>query len=272
MENKISKEIEETLRKKDIHQSWVNSYRTEENEPFFEKAFDYIVSAIDAPKNSIILDAGCGTCKHSIRLAKRGFIVKAIDFSESALEEAVINVRDNKLESKISIKRENICSLSFENEKFNYILCWGVLMHVPDLEKAISELARVLKPGGIIVIGENNMHSLQMAASRIRNKLFRKKMNDVEIKKTPAGNEYYWRKTNGMVMTRVIDMRWFVKKFESKGLIVKKRVARQFTETYISVSSPLFKRLIHIFNNIWFEYIKIPYLSHGNLLILQKTR
>lgn len=66
----------------DIHQEWVSIYRTAENEPFFELAFDCIVNVLNAPINSSILDGGCGTCAHSIRLASRGFIVYAVGLFE----------------------------------------------------------------------------------------------------------------------------------------------------------------------------------------------
>src|SRR5215471_11608693 len=44
--------------------------------------------------------------------------------------------------------REDITALTFNNETFDLIVSSDVLEHVPDLEKAFSETARVLKPGG----------------------------------------------------------------------------------------------------------------------------
>ena len=39
---------------------------------------------------------------------------------------------------------------------------WGVLMHVPNLEMALVELVRVLKPGGKLILGENNAASFDV--------------------------------------------------------------------------------------------------------------
>lgn len=79
-----SKLVEKCLVRPDIHQQWASAYyMAPENESFIEPAFDYIVHVLTAPNNSTILDAGCGKCAHSIRLANRGFLVKAVDFSES---------------------------------------------------------------------------------------------------------------------------------------------------------------------------------------------
>lgn len=262
MNDSKSELVESCLAKPDIHQQWANTYLAAENDKFFELAFDYIARVLSAPKNSIILDAGCGRCAHSIRLANRGFLVQAVDLSESVLKMAEANVKAKGLETRISIHRESILSLSFRDETFNYILCWGVLMHIPDLETALSELTRVLKPGGTLIIGENNMHSLE---SRILG-------DPKSARKTPAGIEWWGTTSTGTMLTRHTNIQWLIERFKDKRLTVKKHVARQFTEIYVGISSPLLKSLIHGFNNFWFRYIKIPYPALGTLLILQKEK
>jgi len=269
MNDSKSKDLERYFAKPDIHQQWVENYYAE-NETFYEQAFDYIISILKAPKNSIFLDAGCGNCAHSIRLANRGFFVQAIDFSEAVLEMARENVNAKGLEGKISIKRGDILALPFENETFNYILCWGVLMHIPDLEKAIAELSRVLKLRGILVISEVNMYSPRYIIIRNLKRFLRKK--EVCIKKTSAGLEYWNISSNGALMKRHANIHWLIERFKSNGFVVKKHVAGQFTEEYTRVSSRLLKNLIHGFNNFWFRYIKIPYFAVGNIIILQKEK
>jgi|SRR3990167_8370500 len=270
MNDSKQKEVEKYLAKPEIHQQWISKYRTAENDKFFKHLFDYIAHVLNAPKNSIILDAGCGTCAHSIRLAERGFMVRAVDFSENVLKEAEANIKDKGFETKINIQQENILSLSFKDETFSYILSWGVLMHIPVLETAISELTRILKPGGILVIGEGNMHSLQSIILRNLKRFLGKEKTIV--KKEPAGIEHWKSTSTGTLLTRETNMQWLIERLKSKQLTVIKRVAGQFTEVYIKVSSPLLKYLIHSFNNFWFQYIKIPYPAFGNLLILQKEK
>jgi len=263
-----SNDVERTLQKPDIHQQWEDSYRTAENEPFFEEAFDYIKRVLSAPKNSTFLDAGCGTGAHSIRLAKRGFSVLAVDFSESILKKAELNFRSSGLLDNIKLQRENIISLSFSDGTFDYILCWGVLMHIPDLEKAISELGRVLKNGGILVIGEGNMFSIQSIILRTLKLLLGKE--NATVKKTAAGLEYWTSTSSGKLLTRHANIRWLKKKFKSNGFTIKKHVSGQFTELYIKFSSRLPKNLIHAFNHLWFKYVKIPYFAFGNILMVSK--
>ena len=258
--------VERTLAIPDLHQHWIDSYYTEDD-TFYELAFDYITNILKAPENSVLLDAGCGNCAHSIRLANRGFFVKAIDFSEAVLEMARENISTKGLEGKINIQRANILALPFQDKTFRYILCWGVLMHIPDLEKAITELTRVLKPGGILVISEGNIYSIQSMILLILKRFLGKKKADV--KKTPSGIESWGTTSAGPLLTRTANIRWLIKQFKSRGFTVKKRIANQLTDAYSRVPSRLLRNLIRSFNKFWFRYIKIPYAAGGNILILQ---
>jgi ubiquinone/menaquinone biosynthesis C-methylase UbiE len=266
--DELKSKVEEYLSKIDIHQQWISAYRTEKNGKFYENVFDYIIRVLNAPSNSIFLDAGCGTCAHSIRLATRGFFVQAVDFSEGVLKIAEINIKDKRLENKIKIQYEDILNLSFEDETFNYILCWGVLMHIPDLGKAISELTRVLKPGGFLIISESNMHSFHSIILRGLKQIAHKKKRI--IKKTSSGIEHWGISSDGALLVRETNIKWLIERFKKEGFILRKHVAGQFTEAYTRVSSRLLKSLIHGFNYFWFRYIKIPYFAFGNILILKK--
>lgn len=270
MNDSQSKIVREALARLDIHQQWENAYRTAKNEEFFEQAFDYITFFLNAPKNSTILDVGCGICTHSIRLANRGFLVLAVDFSGDVLKMAEANVQNSGLQDKIKLQREDVLSLRFEDEMFDYTLCWGVLMHIPDIEKAISELSRVLKPGGTLIISEGNMYSLQSIILRNLKRLLGKEKADV--KKTPAGLEYWNLTSVGKLLTRQSNIRWLIARFKNNGFIVKKHLPGQLTELYTRVSSQLLKNLIHSFNNLWFNYVRIPQPAFGNIIIFQKEK
>ncbi len=52
--------------------------------------------------------------------------------------------------SDIIDRHDDIESLEFEDESFNAVVCWSVLEHVPNPTKAITEMYRVLKPGGLL--------------------------------------------------------------------------------------------------------------------------
>lgn len=181
------------------------------------------------------------------------------------------NVTQRRFEGKIAIKQENVLNLSFDDESFDYILCWGVLMHIPDIDKAISELARVLKPGGVLILNENNMHSLQSIMTRALHG-FSGRKKTIMIKRTAAGVEHIPVDSSTMVFTREANVDWLVSTCKKNHLHLMKRFSGEFTDAYIKVPSSLGKRLIHRFNNLWFRYLKIPTLAEGNILFFQKRK
>jgi ubiquinone/menaquinone biosynthesis C-methylase UbiE len=270
MSDSKSKLVENLLAKPDMHRQWEGGYRTADNERFFEQAFDYIAQVLRPPEGATFLDVGCGSCAHSVRLARRGFNVRAVDFSESALGMAGEHLKAQGLADKITLGRENILELSFPDESFDYVICWGVLMHIPDVERAVAELSRVVKPGGFLVVSEGNMSSLEAVGLRGLKRVLGKEK--AEVKRTPAGMEYWKSSGDGALVTRQADIEWLVKSFEQRGMRLARRVAGQFSEGYAMVSSRPLKRLIHGLNNFWFRYVGLPRLTYGNILFMQKRK
>jgi 2-polyprenyl-3-methyl-5-hydroxy-6-metoxy-1,4-benzoquinol methylase len=111
---------------------------------------DFIESEISFRKDIKILDIGCGTGRHDIELAQRGYNVTGIDLSQEMLEKA----KQNALLKNVSINF--VCadarSLSFENE-FDVVLmiCEGgfPLMETDEMNYSILQSARkALKKNG----------------------------------------------------------------------------------------------------------------------------
>jgi SAM-dependent methyltransferase len=264
-----SKLVENLLAKPDVHRQWASGYRTPDNERFFEAAFDLVASVLKPPPGATVLDVGCGSCAHSVRLARRGFQVRAVDFSESALKMAAEHLRAQGLEDRVTLGRENILDLSFPDGSFDYVVCWGVLMHVPDVGRAVSELARVVRPGGHLVISEGNMHSLEATALRAVKRLFGQEK--AEVKRTPAGVEFWKASGDAALVTRQSDVGWLARAFGGHGLRLVRRAAGQFSEAYaMAVPGPL-KRAVHGVNNFWFRSVREPRLAYGNILFFRKS-
>ena len=268
MSESKSKLVENLLAKPEKHRQWESDYRTEDNERFYERAFDYLADVLRPPAGATFLDVGCGKCAHSVRLARRGFHVRAVDFSESALGMAREYVKAQGLDDRIELGRENILEFSFPDESFDYVLCWGVLMHIPDVERAISELARVVKPGGFLVVSEGNMASLEAVGLRNLKRLLGRET--ATVKKCPAGVENWKTIGEDALVTRQANVNWLVESFARRGLTLTKRVAGQFSEGYAMVSSAPLKKLIHGFNDFWFRRVRLPHLAYGNILFFRK--
>jgi ubiquinone/menaquinone biosynthesis C-methylase UbiE len=103
------------------------------------------------PKNSMVLDLGCGNGRNSIYLAKEGMRVIGIDFSLG-----LIKIAKNKLEwkeilSHVNLLQGDIASLPLKNEYVDSVLYIATIHHLPDPEerlKSLCEVKRCLKPGG----------------------------------------------------------------------------------------------------------------------------
>lgn len=122
------------------------------NEKSFFIQRENILSWLGEQKNKVILDGGCGVGAFSENLAKENE-VHGIDFSEESLSYAA----KRGIETHVG----NLTSLPFEDNKFDVSYSIGVIQYIDDYRKALSELARVLKPGGTLLVETLNDESLQ---------------------------------------------------------------------------------------------------------------
>jgi 2-polyprenyl-3-methyl-5-hydroxy-6-metoxy-1,4-benzoquinol methylase len=114
----------------------------------------FIEQEIGFDKKKRILDIGCGTGRHSIELAKRGYSVTGIDLSESQLKRAC----EKAIKEGVNIKFEKHDAryLKFINEyDVALTLCEGgfALMETDEMNFSILRgAANALKPGGIFIL------------------------------------------------------------------------------------------------------------------------
>ena len=98
-----------------------------------------------------ILDVGCGTGRWSFRLAAAGAAVTGIDFSTGMLEKALAKPG---AEDVRFVQHDLARPLPFEDNDFDGIVCCLVLEHVAELGPVFSEMKRVCRPEGFIVISD----------------------------------------------------------------------------------------------------------------------
>ena len=99
-----------------------------------------------------VLDAGCGTGIFSIIFARNGAAsVLGIDISEGSLETAKALKTKFDLENA-SFQKQDMLDLPFADESFDIVWAWGTVHHTTDPFKAMSELIRVLRAEGSILL------------------------------------------------------------------------------------------------------------------------
>lgn len=102
----------------------------------------------------LILDAGCGEGRHSWDLVKGPYRVVSIDLDLEALaaNNGFMKYMETLGETRgiFFVVQGNVQALPFADATFDRVICSEVLEHVDDYFEAMSELVRVLKPGGTI--------------------------------------------------------------------------------------------------------------------------
>lgn len=114
----------------------------------FKRRIIAMLSYLDIKDEDFILDMGCGEGFYDMIFEKiYNCKVTAVDFDPE-----IMNMAKKWLKDSNNIKFEigDICNLRFKKNTFDKIICTEVIEHIEDDKKAVSELFRVLKPGGIL--------------------------------------------------------------------------------------------------------------------------
>lgn len=106
-----------------------------------------------------VLECGCGTGLILERIARSAKRAVGIDLSPGMLERAKAR--------GLEVHEGSVTALPFEDASFDVTCSFKVLAHVPDIGKALSEMARVTRPGGVILAEFYNPYSLRGLAKRL---------------------------------------------------------------------------------------------------------
>jgi ubiquinone/menaquinone biosynthesis C-methylase UbiE len=98
-----------------------------------------------------ILEIGVGNGRDSIYFASQGNEVMGIDIAEGAIKLAKENALKSKVGEKVNFAKGKAEELGFRDESFDAVYSISVL-HATILPESLSEIARVLKPGGKAII------------------------------------------------------------------------------------------------------------------------
>ena len=98
-----------------------------------------------------VLDVGCGTgaLLRAVRAKFPSARCAGLDLSEHML-----TVAREALDPSVELRQGDAAALPFESGQFEVVLCNDSFHHYPEPERALGEMARVLRPGGILLLGD----------------------------------------------------------------------------------------------------------------------
>jgi SAM-dependent methyltransferase len=105
-------------------------------------------SLLEASPPGLALDAACGTGRHTRRLAELGHRVIGVDTTPEMLHRARAAV------PRARLARGDLSNLPLRSASVDLAVCSLAMDHAPDLSGPVAELARVVRPGGRLVISD----------------------------------------------------------------------------------------------------------------------
>jgi 2-polyprenyl-3-methyl-5-hydroxy-6-metoxy-1,4-benzoquinol methylase len=247
--------------------AWDSDYYHPIAERYYDRAVSRMLELLGAKPGDTILDAGCGPGVHSIRAARAGLKVKAIDFSETMLVEARRRVERAGVDDSVEFAREDLTRLSFPDGTFRHVFSWGVIIHIRDIEQAIDELTRIVAPGGRLALYVTNDsawdHKLEAAARVVT----RKPLSGLE--KLPMGRGIWYDWKGERLWVWWIDAHALIRYAEARGMKQIARVGGEFTEIQHKLRGSLRHLLLHG-NNLTYRLGLPPGPAATNLFVFEK--
>ena len=145
---------------------------------------------LNIKSDDVILDVGCGGGINIKRMAQDAKKVYGIDYSiesvnlSKEVNEKLIN------EGKVEIMKGNVKDLPFEDNTFDIVTAFETVYFWPDIEKCFGEVKRVLKPGGMFLIGMETNGSDNWVMKFWKHFIDMEMYNDGEIKNFLKKNSY----------------------------------------------------------------------------------
>ena len=185
----------------------------------------YLEPYVPTDPDAVVLDAGGGTARWAIRMAKKGCKVVLMDSSEKMLDAAARKVKEKGLQHKITLRKRDIADTGYADETFDMVLCEHALFLFKEPDVAIREFKRVLKKNAALVVSAQNRYvqALSSLAGKPR-------VDNVERAfKVLTSQEHECMTKDGKVKIYTWTPQEFREMLERNGLRVEKMVGKVAT-------------------------------------------
>jgi ubiquinone/menaquinone biosynthesis C-methylase UbiE len=161
MENKVSSSETKSFWEQGPPMGFIGEKLSyEEKREFRYSLQDYMhdIFGFDKFAGKKVLEIGCGGGIDSAEFARNGAQVTSTDFTQIGVETTKALLKEAGLPS--NVLQADATNLQFKDNTFDLVYSFGVVHHIPQIDKALTEIKRVLKPGGKIMIMVYNKDSL----------------------------------------------------------------------------------------------------------------
>ncbi len=157
-------------------------------------------------RNATVLDVGCGTGHHLLYLARLGYArARGIDLAPQAIAFC------HRL-GLTNVQTADATRLPFPDAAVDAVLACDVVEHLADDRRALRELARVLKPGGVAIITVPAFHFLWSRHDEVLQHYRRYRMADVvQLVTGQPFTVAYWSYLFCAIFPAVVVYRWFAR-------------------------------------------------------------
>jgi len=152
---------------------WAGSYDTGIVSISFKMCYRKIRPLLNLQDGTKLLDVGCGTGSLLKELSRSGkeLNLYGIDLSPEMINAARVKLKDEK---RVELYEKSAADLPFESNYFDYVVCMNSLHHHADPKQSLTEMTRVLKPSGVMILMDGFVDSamrkvISRAANVLRN-------------------------------------------------------------------------------------------------------
>jgi ubiquinone/menaquinone biosynthesis C-methylase UbiE len=131
-----------------------------------------LVDELALPPGARVLEVGCGPGFTTVALARRQFTVLAVDTAPNMISMTRELAAQSDVGHRITTALCDVRNLAAPSETFDLLVVVGVTEWLDSLQQPMSEIARVMKPGGYLVVTGDNSWGLHCVLDPALNPLF----------------------------------------------------------------------------------------------------